>query len=436
MTDSLEEAASAKDEGNAKFKAKEYQAAIDAYSRSLDLKPDQHLCYSNRCAAYLKLGASDEKALADAEKCVELMPSWAKGYHRVYEAHRALKQFDSALAVLEKGIASVEGDDRAGLEKLKSEVPKWQFCHAIGGIWNGTVNEVLGGYDQEMEFLDDNRVRVEVLGRSIIGTYWVDVSHSPHHLNIQVPHQEIPPGMPPPPPVPYIAKVDEVGLHLCCPYLRMERPKEFEGPGYVLMKGGSLAKTDDSEVANLTRSEKIQKCAQELLKAMPDKKLEEVSATDSEDAAGEKLMGQVRFESSMYSVCKLFGEDVVKEVLSATRGTIPDSMKEVKEIAELAEKLRICGMLDEDVPPTAEKEAPFVSLAEKPGQSLRSIDASAGLTRTEEPKLAAVAESSKEEEQTSGEESASSCSTVVGGVLLSVAVVAAVAFMLSKKQRS
>lgn len=41
--------------------------------------------------------------------------------------------------------------------------------------------------------------------------------------------EDIPPGMPPPPPVPYIAKVDGQGMHLCCPYMKMERPERFEG---------------------------------------------------------------------------------------------------------------------------------------------------------------------------------------------------------------
>merc|ERR1712139_346385 len=101
---------------------------------------------------------------------------------------------------------------------------------------------------------------------------------------------DIPPGMPPPPPVPYIARIDEVGLHLCCPYLKMERPTEFVGPGYVLMKKGSMNVIDDSEVASLSQTEKYRRCVQELLKVLPTRKLEEPSVSDSEDAAGEKLM--------------------------------------------------------------------------------------------------------------------------------------------------
>ena len=90
---------------------------------------------------------------------------------------------------------------------------------------------------------------------------------------------DIPPGMPPPPPVPYITKVrwelktrpstvftcaqisyvflhwfvvlsdlgglmvvtwiqvDAKGLHLCCPYMKMERPESFQGEGDLRERG-------------------------------------------------------------------------------------------------------------------------------------------------------------------------------------------------------
>lgn len=47
-----------KDEGNEKFKAGQYQAALDAYSQALKLEPtDKNLkatLYKNRAAVYLK----------------------------------------------------------------------------------------------------------------------------------------------------------------------------------------------------------------------------------------------------------------------------------------------------------------------------------------------------------------------------------------------
>jgi hypothetical protein len=445
----MEDAAALKEQGNERFKAKDFQAAIDAYSKSLELNSNQHLCYSNRSAAYLKLGGCDDKALSDAEKCVELKPDWAKGYRRVLDALFQLKRSEEATALLQKGIKNMEGtDDRDGLEKALKEVPQNVFKHALSGVWHGTVNEVLGGYDQEMEFLDADSVRVEVLGRSIVGRYWVDVGQEPFHLNIQVPCGEVPPGMPPPPPVPYIARIDEVGLHLCCPYLKMERPTEFVGPGYVLMKQGSMTKVDDAEVANLSRKEKYQRCVQELLKVMPSTKLEEPRASDSEDAAGEKLMSQVRFESSMYSVCRLYGEDVVKDVLAACKDkSIPREMESIKEdIAQLTEKLRICGILEEDGPmpsgpvggstgSTAAAERPTLAVGTSPAAAQESERGKAA----PEPSKKPTPEADDRQSSKSSSEGASSspCSPAVGGAALAAVALAAVSFMLlSRKQRS
>merc|ERR1719446_1917790 len=106
------DAAALKEEGNAAFKAKEYKAAIEAYTRSLELNPNQHLCYSNRSASHMKMDGF-EQALADAEKCVELKPDWAKGYRRLVDALFQLKRSSEATAWLHKGLENcLAGDDQ------------------------------------------------------------------------------------------------------------------------------------------------------------------------------------------------------------------------------------------------------------------------------------------------------------------------------------
>lgn len=341
-----EGAAALKEKGNAKFKAGEYQAAVEAYTQSLELEPGQHLCYSNRSAAYLKLGGSAEQALRDAEQCVALAPNWAKGYSRQAAALQELKRWEDALAACERGI-SLTSDD--SLRKTLEEVQNRRFCSHLQGTWHGTVTADLGGYDQEMEFLDSASVRVEVLGRSIIGRYWVNATVDPHHLNIQVPMQDMPPGMPAPPAVPYIARVDDAGLHICCPYMRLERPDKFEGPGYCLMAPGSLGKDDNAEIGKLSYDEQLRLCARELTAALPDSKLEEVQQDDDEDHTRDKLMAQVKFESSMFAVQKRFGEVVMKEVLGATKGggEVPKALEDAPELRGLISKLRNCGILDD-----------------------------------------------------------------------------------------
>ena len=77
-----EEAASKlREEGNARFKSKEYLKAAALYTQAIKLEPGNEVLYSNRAAAFHGLNKSG-KALADADKCIELKPEWVKGWFR------------------------------------------------------------------------------------------------------------------------------------------------------------------------------------------------------------------------------------------------------------------------------------------------------------------------------------------------------------------
>lgn len=335
-----------KEEGNTQFKAGKFAAAVDAYTRSLEQDSTQHLVLSNRSAAYLKLGGANEQALEDAQKCVELAPEFAKGYSRQAAALQELKRWDDAIKVCEQGLAVTM--DQA-LSKMIVEVARRRFADRLIGTWHGTVSEALGGYDQEMEFKDAGKVRVEALGRSVMGTYWLDCEQEPHHLNIQVAMPDAPPDMPPPPPVPYIVRLDDKGLHLCCPFMVLDRPTAFEGEGYCLMVPGSAGNADDTaRIAAMSAEEKLMSCAKELIEALPDVKLEEPKQTDSEEVIREKLMLQVRFESKMYAVQKSYGEDSMKTVLASAKGdeSPPAGLAGTAELKRLKTKLDVCGLME------------------------------------------------------------------------------------------
>lgn len=64
-------------QGNAALKAGNIDKAVEFYSQGLKRNPDDHVLYSNRSAAYLRLH-NFQAALADAEKCTELEPNWCK----------------------------------------------------------------------------------------------------------------------------------------------------------------------------------------------------------------------------------------------------------------------------------------------------------------------------------------------------------------------
>lgn len=87
-TPSAEEKATAekhKQAGNAQMSAKKYDEAIDSYSKAIELDPSTPVYYSNRAAAYSSKGdnLSHMSAVADAEKAIEVDPSFVKAYHRL-----------------------------------------------------------------------------------------------------------------------------------------------------------------------------------------------------------------------------------------------------------------------------------------------------------------------------------------------------------------
>ena len=93
-----------KAKGNTHMAAKEWILAIESYTNAIELSPDNHTLYSNRSAAYLSSG-DKQNALLDAEKCIRIMPSWAKGYARKGAALHALKEYQKAIDAYEAGLA-------------------------------------------------------------------------------------------------------------------------------------------------------------------------------------------------------------------------------------------------------------------------------------------------------------------------------------------
>ena len=71
-------------------------------SQALEAQPNSHVIFSNRSAAYLKKGDLAE-ALADAEACVRVAPTWVKGYSRLASALVAMDRYTDCIDTCKKG---------------------------------------------------------------------------------------------------------------------------------------------------------------------------------------------------------------------------------------------------------------------------------------------------------------------------------------------
>ena len=58
--------------------------------------------FSNRSAAYLSKGDATN-ALSDAQRCIQLSPTWPKGYSRQGAALHSLRRYDEAVEIYNKG---------------------------------------------------------------------------------------------------------------------------------------------------------------------------------------------------------------------------------------------------------------------------------------------------------------------------------------------
>jgi len=63
-------------EGKRKFKE-----AAQHYTQAIDLDGQNHIYWSNRSMAYLRLG-ENQKALEDADRVISINAVWPKGYFR------------------------------------------------------------------------------------------------------------------------------------------------------------------------------------------------------------------------------------------------------------------------------------------------------------------------------------------------------------------
>jgi small glutamine-rich tetratricopeptide repeat-containing protein alpha len=71
-----------KQAGNAQMSSKSYDPAIESYTKAIALDSSNPVYYSNRAAAYASKG-DHASAVSDAEKAIEVDPSFVKAYSRL-----------------------------------------------------------------------------------------------------------------------------------------------------------------------------------------------------------------------------------------------------------------------------------------------------------------------------------------------------------------
>ena len=84
-----------KAQGNEKFAAGEFDAAVELYTAGIGVDGTNHVLFGNRCACHLALDRF-EPALADAEQATALNAKWVKGHFRKGVALMGLERYREA----------------------------------------------------------------------------------------------------------------------------------------------------------------------------------------------------------------------------------------------------------------------------------------------------------------------------------------------------
>ena len=127
---SIEEANKEKALANDAFQKKNYEEALKHYNQACTLNSADHVHFSNRSACYASM-EEYEKALEDAEKCIQIKPDWAKGYSRKGLAEFNLGKYDEAESTYQKGLEfdANNAQLKEGLAAVKKEreAPPFDF---------------------------------------------------------------------------------------------------------------------------------------------------------------------------------------------------------------------------------------------------------------------------------------------------------------------
>lgn len=132
-----------KNDGNKYMTAKDYGAALNAYTKAIELNGASPVYYSNRAAAYSQIGQHDE-AVADAKKAAEIDPQFGKAYSRLGHALFASGKYEEAHEAYQKG-CEVDPSNKlmkSGLDASKAKLAAGKRDGAVASPANNAANEM------------------------------------------------------------------------------------------------------------------------------------------------------------------------------------------------------------------------------------------------------------------------------------------------------
>ena len=162
-----------KAKGNSYYTSGKHDDAISAFSSAIALYEDP-VYYSNRAASYTAINKFNE-AIKDAQKCIELKPTWSKGYSRLGAVYFLQKKYDDAVKSYTKALelepASKEITDN--LTKAQEQKTKYDAIAAAVAEAKAKQEEAdaLKTPEQRQAEELENKINTTVIGIDLGTTY-------------------------------------------------------------------------------------------------------------------------------------------------------------------------------------------------------------------------------------------------------------------------
>ncbi|KAI9721878.1 MAG: hypothetical protein M1828_004973 [Chrysothrix sp. TS-e1954] len=112
-----------KAQGNKLFKAKQYDRAIQEYTKAIEANPSSATYLSNRAAAYMSSNQF-QSAMTDSQKALQISPGDSKILLRLARIHTSLGDPASALSIYESITPPVSATDTAPARTMLSHIQK------------------------------------------------------------------------------------------------------------------------------------------------------------------------------------------------------------------------------------------------------------------------------------------------------------------------
>jgi len=121
-----------KEKGNEFFKAGDFPNAIKEFDEGMRRDPTNKFILSNRSFAYIKL-MEPVRGLADAEKCLEMDPTFVKAYARKATCHQLQKEYHKAMDSFQKGLEIDPENKECTDGMMKTQMLIQTSAHASSG---------------------------------------------------------------------------------------------------------------------------------------------------------------------------------------------------------------------------------------------------------------------------------------------------------------